>query len=174
MNSIYTKFSRPSQRRGTAEIELLLCVLLIITLLFLVTGILKFSRGLLLGSASAREAAFHDAMVTANPLYAPDSAPTQAVDTNPLPGYSTQRLPQLPVRLHVPRFEQEITTNYGSGKMPTITIKNSAAVPSPAWALNAYPVPSDQAITEAWFESYIDESLGSIRGPLDLAPAWIP
>lgn len=162
------------RRRGTAEIELLLCVILIVTLLLLLAGLIKFSRGLLQGTAAARYAAFHDATVTPNPQYAPDSSPTPGLDSSAHIGYANIRNPQLPVRLHVPRLSQNITIFVGTGFLPQITLQSTAAVGSPAWAYNAYPVPSDRAITQQWFENYIDESVAPLRDPLDLAPAWAP
>jgi len=153
---------------------MLLAVLLLISCLFLLRGLADLGVGRVHGEGDARTAAFQDATIANPPIYAPDPAPQAGINTDPLPGYTTLR-PGLPLRMHVARLANTISVTSGVNEtLAPVTLHSSAAVPSPAWALDGFPDTADQADVQTWFTNYADESTATIRNPLDLAAPWSP
>ena len=170
----YRSRTGAARNRGTADIEMLLAVMLMITLLFLLKGLGSLGMSRLEGTSLARYWAFHDATASNPPLYSPEKISVAGQDTTPYPGYLTLRgRPYLPLRLHVPRLTQQVTVKADVfDSLKPVTIHSDALLPSPAWTINAYPVGSDKTITQTWFEDYANESVANLRSPLDLAPPW--
>ncbi|MEI8196316.1 MAG: hypothetical protein WCI73_10435 [Phycisphaerae bacterium] len=169
----YRSLTVAVRQRGTADIEMLLAVLLLITFLFLLKGLGSLGMSRLEGTGLARFAAFHDATAADLPVYSPEKISVAGQDTTPYPGYLTLRgQPYLPLRMHVPRLTKEVKVFAGDQFLDPVTLHSDAMLPSPAWTINAYPVIGDRSITQTWFENYANESVANLRTPLELAAPW--
>lgn len=160
---------RYSTRAGTAEIELLLLVVIFITLLMLVKGSMELGLARLQTAEDALLQVFRDATMASPPQYDADQSLRTVI------GYGEIR-PGLPLRSHVSRPERDVTI-YGGDKepLPPFTVGASAALPSPAWAYSGHPyVPADRQATQFWFEDYVPESHSELIEPLGLAAPWPP
>ena len=153
-------------RRGTAEIEALLGILVLMSVLLLVRGARELGEARLDVGSDATIAAFRDATLASPPLYADNSRLT------PVTGYASIR-PGLPNRTHVP--ETSSAVDVGISGLPRMGVSSEAAVPSPAWTFRGNPVgDSDHARTQSWFETYVDESHMELIDPLGLDEPWHP
>mgnify|MGYP000666378517 CR=1 FL=1 len=160
---------RPAFRRGTAEIELLFGVMVLIVILLLVRGGYQLAISRIGTGEQAEMQAFNDATAASPPMYA------DGIDVAPVVGYSDIR-PGLPNRVHVPHLSQNLTIGTGDPQRPVdVTISSSAAVAGPPWTFSGYPAgSSDQALHAEWFLQYVDESHVERIDPLALAPPWAP
>ena len=157
-----------ARRRGTAEVELLLSVIVLLALLFLVRGgyQLMLARMDMIHTAGFR--AMQEATASGNPQYTDDG------DMPALDGIDAVR-PGLPNRMHVPRLTTTVSIDSGANQtLSPKTVGGMAAVASPSWTYSAWPVGSDRSATTQWFQTYADESHSELVYPLGLAPVWTP
>src|SRR5688572_17277546 len=120
-------------RRGTAEIELILSVVVLITIMMLAIGAMRIGMARLETARSATFEAFRNATTDPVPLYTGDG------DLEPIPGVGSVR-PGLPNRTHVPRPEAEVTVYAGNKEsLPPVTVGGRAGLASPPWTYSAYP-----------------------------------
>ncbi len=161
-----TVLRSPRWRRGTAEIELLFCCMLLITLLFLVKGAMRIGALRLSTTSSTSFKAFHDAISANPPAYAGN-------DPAPLDGFESIR-PGFPKRMHNTHDTALVVGKTVNDETFAANIGYKAAVISPAWTFSGYPVPGDQNYNNAWLADYVDESHANLNSPLGLAPAWPP
>jgi hypothetical protein len=160
--------SPPGRRvRGTAEIELMLAIPIILAILFLSVGAMTLGLGRLDLVFAAQQAAILDATGSQSPQYGPSA------DLQPPDGLAAVR-PELPNRMHVAILSKAVDYSAGNMKMRPVTLTNRVALLAPTWAYSAYPFPDDQTVLDTWFTTYVDESHMSITGPLGLQPAWAP
>lgn len=155
-------------RRGAAEIELLLTIVLIITILMLTKGALQLGLARLDAQEDAAARAFGDAAAGTPPAYADVSA-------TPVEGYAGIR-PGLPLRVHAVSARNTVTI-YGGDRdpLPPFTVGADVAVSSPSWPICGYPAGAiDRDMIRAWFLDYTAESHEELILPLGLAPAWQP
>ncbi len=155
------------RRRGTAEIELLLSAMVLISLLLVVRSAMKIALGRMGTTANSSFTAIHNATAGSTPQYI-DDQDLQAID-----GVGSVR-PGLPSRMHVPRLTLPISVHSTNPPVHVVNIGSSAAVAGPPWIFSAYPVPNDQQATQQWFLNYVDDSHSELIGPLLMAPAWTP
>ncbi len=158
--------------RGSAEIELLIACVILLSLILLVAGTLKIGGARLTATRQASFHAFHDATEDSTPLYTNDPA------AQPIDGIAAIR-PTLPNRVHSPHPTVTATGQTGGdGGTFTVTVGGHAAVISPTWAYSAYPIgASDQAMLQTWFEGYLHDPSGiddSTRSSLGLSAPWEP
>lgn len=157
-------------RRGSAEIELLIVCIILLSLLLLVAGMLTIGGARTRVVQEAAYQAMHDATEAAAPQYDSD---------NPIIGIADLRAPALPNRVHIttPSASAGGQTGGDGGTFRT-TVHGRAAAISPTWAYSAYPIGgADQAILQDWFEQFVLESPGldsSTRNSLGLAAPWQP
>ncbi|MGA2499357.1 MAG: hypothetical protein ABSH20_16580 [Tepidisphaeraceae bacterium] len=157
-------------RRGVAEIELMLIICVIITLLMLTRGAMQLGLARLNTAETAIFEATNDATDTRHPPMYTDDPSLQAVT-----GYTNLR-PGLPNRTHV-IWPQSPVTIYTGDRQPLspFTVSGKAAMISPAWAYSGYPVgEADVDAIAQWFDDYVSESHEELIVPLGLAPAWRP
>ena len=155
-------------RRGTAEIELVLSIVVLISLLMLTLGAMKIAIARLDTANTAEFEAFFDATSAQDPQY------TGSSDLAPIEGVGASR-PGLPNRTHVAKPTAEVTISTGNRDALTTTVGGRAGLASPAWNYSAFPVGSaDRAVTGGWFSDHVNESHGQLTDPLRLAPAWKP
>ncbi len=156
------------RRRGTAEIELVFSVVVLICIFMLLGSGVKLMLARLEMVQTADFQAMQNATAGGTPQYT-DDADMPAID-----GIGAVQ-PGLPNRMHVPRPNTSVTVNAGNGQTQApVQIGSYAAVGSPSWTYSAWPVGSDQSATEQWFESFADESHSELVAPLGLAPVWTP
>ena len=169
---MWTGCSRPvpaSRRRATADIELILSVGLMVTILMLGLGAMHLAIARLDTSNQATFEAFNNATTGQNPMYTDDS------DLTPIDGIGSIR-PGMPNRTHVPKPTQQVSVYAGSGQtLAPVTIGSKAGLASPPWTYSAYPVGNaDEDATQQWFLDDASESHTFLTDPLRLAPAWTP
>lgn len=155
-------------RRGTAEIELLLTIILLITILMLTKGALELGLARIDAHQDAAARAFGDAAAGTPPAWADSTAA-------PVIGYTDIR-PGLPLRVHIVSARSTVTI-YGGDRdpLPPFTVGADAAVSSPSWPICGYPAGQiDRDMIRSWFLDYVAESHEELIGPLGLAPAWRP
>jgi len=156
------------RRAGTAEIELVLAVMVLVTLLMLTLGAMRIAVARLDTANEAQFEAFQDATAAATPRHADGS------DLEPLPGVGQFR-PGLANRTHVVRPTTQVVVSAGNRESISAEVGGRAGLPSPAWTYWAFPVGGDdRATTAGWFEEHADESHGPLADPLRLAPSWKP
>src|SRR5262245_11869655 len=118
-------------RRGTAEIELLMVIPLLLVLLFITKGTLQLGEARLRNAFDAEQQASTDDISSAPPT-----------DTNrnlqPIDGIASVR-PGLPNRMH-DREQSRIVTPWQHVPLNKITLTEHAAFAAPAWAYTAFPV----------------------------------
>ncbi len=142
------------------------CVVLV-SLLLMSMGAMKIGVARLSESRDVTYKAFNDATAGAPPQYTADATVT------PIPGIESLR-PTLPLRVSQPTDSTDVTVLTGNSRF-NATVGATAAVISPSWTCNGYPVgQEDQQATLQWMQSYIDESHSNVNYPLGLAPAWPP
>ena len=154
---------------GTADIELILSAVVLITILMLALGAMQIGIARLDTARSATFEAFSNATTGATPQYTGDS------DLQPIDGIGSVR-PGLPNRTHVPRPETDVAVYAGNKQtLPTATVGSKTGLASPAWIFSAYPVSGqDETDTEQWFLQDASESHTFLTDPLRLSPAWEP
>ncbi len=161
------------RRRGTAEIELLLSISVLIVLLNGTIFFRKLGHARLGGLQTTGFEAFQDATQANPPQYA-----TNPVDS-PVDGFTSVR-PGLPNRLHEPKISTPVSvvfidqSNPQNSSTTNATMVASSALPSPSWTFPAYPDSADETATSQWFQNYVQESHQELIDPLGLAPAWTP
>jgi hypothetical protein len=158
-----------SARRGTAEIELILSVVVLLTVMFLALGAMRIAAARLSTARTANVEAFRNATIDATPMYTGDGG------LPPVDGVGAVR-PGLPNRTHVPRPKQDVSVAAGDRQtLPPVTVGGKAGTAGPPWTYSAYPVGGqDEADTEQWFLDDAAESHTNLTDPLRLAPAWTP
>lgn len=165
----------PSTRlyRGSAEIELLIACIILISLILLVGSTLKIGGARLKATQQASFQAFHNATEESVPRYTDDPA------AQPIGNSIADIRPTLPDRVHSPHpTAQASGLTGGDGQTFAVTVGGHAAVISPAWGYSAYPVgANDQATLQTWFENYVQDPAGvddNTRSALGLAAPWQP
>jgi hypothetical protein len=158
--------STDRSRRGAAEIELLLAIPLLVTILWLIWGTLRIGALRLLTTQSAHYNAFADATVRDTPLIASDAASQDL-------GALDDGLPALPNRVHLADSNDTLAINPGALRaLPRITIHHTAQTISPPLSFSSYPVVTDHQALFDWFTAYADEATADIRYPLGLSDTW--
>jgi hypothetical protein len=158
-----------SRHRGTAEIELILSVVLLITIMMLALGAMHLATARLDTANNATFQAFNNANTGQTPQYTDDG------DLPPIDGIGSVR-PGMPNRTHVPRPTTQVSVYAGDKQtLPPVTIGGKAGLTSPAWTYSAYPVGgNDEQATQQWFLNDAAESHTYLTDPLRLAPPWTP
>jgi hypothetical protein len=156
-------------RRGTAEIELILSVVVLMTVMMLALGAMKLGLARMETARSAQYDAMRDGVIDPDPRFTGDPR------LQPIEGINAVR-PGFPNRTHVPRPTQDVTVRDGNGgALPTFTVGGRAGLASPTWTYWGYPVGgADRGASEQWIDDYVTESHGTIVAPLRLAPSWEP
>lgn len=157
-------------RRGSAEIELLIVITILLSLIMLVSGTLSIGGTRMTTAQYAAFSAFNDATAANPPLY--------AGNIQPVAGIANIR-PILPNRVHSTDPTARVSGfTGGDGGAFTATIGARAATIGPTWAYSAYPIGgSDQAVLQDWFEECVLDAAAidsSARSALGLAAPWQP
>jgi hypothetical protein len=161
----------PRHHRGTAAIELMLVIPVLLTMIFLVGANLKLGGARIRNVFNAETDAYRDATVTASPSLAdnPILAPTDGFDSLP---YQSD----LPTRVHISATQSTATLALQGAGRPTspITLTDQSAFIAPAWGYSGYPVTADTQTMAAWFDTYASEARSQYQDPLGLAPSSPP
>jgi hypothetical protein len=162
--------------RGTAEIELLLVIPLLLTLLFITKGTLRLGEARMKNVFDAQQDAYSDAIARSSQprLYANGSlAPIPSIaDT-------LNKSPDLPNRMH-DRDSTVTVTPAAPIPLKPVALTDSAAFAGPAWAYTAWPVHdaggafNDATTTNEWFSNYAEEKKSVVEQPLGLAAPTPP
>jgi hypothetical protein len=161
--------ARTARTRGTAEIELLLSILVLISILLLVSAGARIGLARLNSLQTVENQALGNAATGNVPLYTDDPAlPEVTREWDDRPG--------LPNRTHVAHAQQQVTILTGGGEsVPPANISAIAGAISPGWTMSAYPVGGgDESMTATWFDGFIADSHPELPAPLLLAPSWKP
>jgi len=174
MRTISTR-SLCTKRRGTAEVETLFAVVVLLTILMFVLCSVKIALSRMGMQNQAGEQAFHDGTEAANPQFANNPA-VAPVDESAFMNTGVATLPDLPNRMHVPSLTETVPVFDGtSNQLPPATTHGTAALAAPAWVFSAYPVGGgDEDATAAWFNAYVLQSHEEFVQPLGLAAPWTP
>ena len=164
-------------RRGTAEIETLILVPVLLGIIALIYAAYNIGSGRLHNAFNAEQQAYRDATA---PIATPADASTGLLTpVDPFTAELPQLADELPDRVYVSELTPKIipATNL---PLDPITLDDKAAFPAPAWAYSAWPSGNgygfaDRAATQGWFADYT----GQVRTPaitaaLGLSPATPP
>ena len=168
--------------RGTAEIELLLLIPLLLTILFIAGVMLTLGPARIQNPSEAERLAYQDATAATDPTTVSDDPGPVADPVNEivLGAGITADLPELPNRLHVATATTALHIGFGNISMPPVTLTDQAAFGSPALTCSGWPVSSDVDTESQWMQRYAEFSIGaaddpsSIAGALELAPSYPP
>lgn len=151
--------------RGTAEIELLLVIPLLLTILFMIGGTLTLGKARLANAYNAENDVY--AQVVAGRGYSPTNTPV------PPDGINAVK-PALPNRYDLADEFKNVIIN-GQEMPSTIKLNDRAIMLDPAWHYSSWPQGGDRQWIQAWFEAYVAEShSGEVVGALGLQPAGPP
>jgi hypothetical protein len=155
--------------RGTAEIELLLVIPLLLTMLFLAGANLTLGGARIRNVFNAETAAYRDATVEGNPALAGDGALPVVDAFGSLP-------PGLPSRTHVsqPQATADLALAGNGGGTTRVKLTDRSAFVAPAWGYAGYPVEADGERTAGWFADYASQARGPLEDPLGLQPSSPP
>jgi hypothetical protein len=157
--------------RGTAEIELLLVIPVLLIILFIVGGMLVLGPARILNVFQAQQEAYEDATVAQTPGQNPNiqliSPPPDETPLDP----AVDEL-QTADQLHQATTTNNVTIQLGRVALPTVTLTDQAEFTSPAWSYSSWPVASDNAYQ--WTENYASQSTSQWQDPLGLQDAWPP
>ena len=155
--------------RGTAEVEVLYCVIFILAIMLLAYAAQKISAARMNAGENAQYLTWHDAYDDPTPQY--DNGPL----STPVSGAETLRPESLPNRVYSANPSNSVSWSSAVIGTQTVTVGATAMVPGPTWNLSATPVGGpDQIMLQTWFEDYAQESFGEVATPLGLDPAWYP
>ena len=156
---------RAQGRRGTAEIELLLVIPLLLTILFLGGGALSLGKARMANAYNAENDVY--GQVVAGRGYSPTNNPA------PTDGINAVK-PALPNRYDLADEFKNVIIN-GQEMPSTIKLNDRAIMLDPAWHYSAWPQSGDRQWIQAWFEAYVAESHpGDVVGALGLQPPGPP
>lgn len=167
-----TRTTSHRHHRGTAEIETMLVIPILLAILFLIGATYKLGSARMYNAGLAEEGAYRDATTANNPRYVVNSPA-------PLNGVNDVR-PDLPLRMHKNLPERTVTLSTGGIAINPLTVRNEALFISPAWAYSAYPMTGDSGQQNDWFQTYVDEAhgsntdAGSVSFSLGLADSFPP
>ncbi len=133
-------------RRGTAEIELMLVIPVLLVILFLAGGSLVLGRGRLANAYNAENDVY--AQVVSGRGF------TASADPVPAEGFFA---PLLPSRY---AMASELRSVQITGVRPPIntTLNDRAILLDAAWHYSAWPQSGDRIALQAWFGAYVEES----------------
>jgi len=132
---------QPQNRRGTAEIELLVVCPLLILIVLMSLGLMKISIARQDTNRQAMFEAYANATAGGTPEYTGDAALPPLNDL----GAISPSLSGFPNRVHDPKVTEYATVLPNQSDSFTATVDTTAAMISPAWTFSAYPVgQSDQ------------------------------
>ena len=156
-------------RRGTAEVEALFAALFLLGILLLAVTAVRINTGRMLAGDMAQYETWRDAYGVQTPQY------TSGAFSVAVSGPETLRSEALPNRVHADNATPGMIVMTNGTARSTVTVHEVAIVPGPTWNLSAMPVGGDdRAVTEAWFEGFMQEQVGDVAGQLYLDPAWQP
>ena len=160
---------RSTARRGTAEIELLLSIIVLISILMLVVGTVHIGMARLNTVEDAAYRALGNAATGGTPLYTNDPALSEITTIADI-------RPGMPNRTHVVVSQKQVSVSPSVNQtLPPTNVHAYAGAISPAWTFSAYPaIATDSQATQTWFETYVTESHQELIDPLVLAPPWAP
>ncbi|HEY4330484.1 MAG TPA: hypothetical protein VGN88_12165 [Phycisphaerae bacterium] len=153
------------ERRGTAEIELLLVIPILLTLLLLANGALSIGGAKLANVFNAENDAY--GQVVAGRGLSPSANPV------PVDGINGVR-PSLPNRFDMADEFKNVTVN-GVDVPFNVTQNDRAIFLDPAWHYSSWPNGGDRPAIQQWFDDYVGESHpANLVSSLGLAPAGPP
>jgi hypothetical protein len=139
---------RGSARRGTAEIELMLVIPVLLVILFLAGAALKIGKAWM-GNAYNAENDVYGQVVAGRGL-------TISAEVVPVEGINGVK-PALPNR-YAWADEQQVVVIEGVKGVPAIGLEDEAILLDPSWALTGWPQTGDAVEMEGWFRAYVEES----------------
>jgi hypothetical protein len=152
-------------QRGNAEIELLLVIPLLLTILFLIGGTLSLGKARLTNAYNAENDAYTQTVSGIG--FAPSNDPV------PPDGINAVR-PALPNRYVLADELRNVTINELDAS-PTFRLNTRAILLDPAWHYSAWPQSADRPAIQDWFDAYVAESHPPVVvNALGLQPAWPP
>ena len=135
--------------RGTAEIELLLVIPILLAILFLAGGSLKLGAARLANVYNAENDAYAQVVSGRGFFPSSDPAPFEGFDAPLLPN----RFALADENLAVPLTQQQ-TANGNA----TIHFNDRAIFLDPSWHYSSWPQTGDRPAIQAWFDAYVAES----------------
>lgn len=154
--------------RGTAEIEAIFAILVLMGILFLAVSAARLASARMKTAQLASFEAFKDGTDRRIPLHVDDTT------VPPFGGVGDIR-PGLPSRMHVPMETREVELFTGDKDDPNpMKVRSIAALAAPAWSGSGWPVGGDESTTADWFTTFVEDSHGEVIDPLMLDDTWRP
>lgn len=138
---------RRCHARGTAEIELLLVIPLLLTILFLAGGATSLGKARMSNAYNAENGVY--TQVVSGVGFSPANDPTPPAGVG---------MPLLPTRYAMADEVKNVTLASGLNVPWTATLNDRAIMLDPAWTYSAWPQTGDRPAIAAWFTAYVDES----------------
>jgi hypothetical protein len=167
MKSICTRAFQ-ARRRGTAEIELLLVIPVLLTFLLLAGGALALGTGRLANIFHAENGAYTQ-IETGRGLTSGNIIPIEGIAAfRPVPG--------LPNRFAYAEATQTVRLSMGERTTQVVhTFDDRAVFLDPSWHLDEVPRLGDSGTLQSWFSEYVAESHpADLVYSLGLQPAGPP
>ncbi len=158
--------------RGTAEIELLLVIPILLTLLLLAAAGLKLGAARLANAFNAENNAYQQVTLGGNVQVAVNPAPLDGIalaqgvtfPPPPPPNHFDESLPT-----------QTVAFPSGLVTLNSVSLSDQAVFLDPAWHYANWPQSDDHTVLQSWFVNDLAEDHPSdITDALGLQPAWPP
>ena len=151
--------------RGTAEIELLLVIPLLLTILFMIGGTLTLGKARLANAYNAENDAYTQVAAGTNFSPANDPVPPDGI-------YALR--PGLPNRYVLANKFKVVTIN-GQNMPAPLSVNSRAILLDPAGQYSTWPQDGDRTAIQEWFDAYVAESHPAVVvNALGLQPAGPP
>jgi hypothetical protein len=159
-----------SRTRGTAEVELILLVPVLLTILLLCAMASRLGHARLTNVREGERQAYEQVVRGDNI--------SRSTTLQTVPGVVSVH-GDLPTRFDESLPATPVTFSEGWLKLGNITLQDKVAFLDPAWHYSAWPPAlSDQQNLQTWFEDYVEEPRGQdtylIKEGLGLADPWPP
>jgi hypothetical protein len=137
-----------ARRRGTAEIELMLVIPVLLVILFLAGGAMTWGRAWLANVYNAENNVYGQVVAGRGLEIAGDVAPFDGINA---------LKPALPNRFAFADERQVVAIEGVKGLQP-VQLEDKAIMLDPAWQISAWPQTEDRGIIQQWFAAYVEES----------------
>ncbi len=150
MKLISIKSASPARarRRGTAEIELLLVIPLLLAILFITAWELALGQARMSNTYNAQNDAYTQVVAGVGFVLVNDPAPPDGINAVK---------PALPNRYVLAESLKNVTIN-GRDHPTLIRTHDRALLLDPAWHYSSWPQTGDWPVLQGWFDAYVWES----------------
>jgi len=163
MRLICTEREKRDSRLGTAELELLLVIPVLLLILFLAGGMLTLGTARMSNVYNAENNAYGQVVAGRGFYISGDPAPVSDPDG-----------PGLPNRFVLADEKKTVLLTHQTNPH-FVNLEDRAIFLDPAWHYSSWPQTGDRAAIQGWFEGYVGESHSAdVVTALGLKPAGPP